>query len=169
MDQRIHRPAITSILEPCTHRIAHAGRHHDEDAASPRRHHPWGAQPQAALLTCSKCDHPGASLARPLRYLLDYLPCLVAQAKLLKEQLEVVKYRDADTGALRYSIRHVEGQLTFDKVKLSMSVAFDDRRRVFRLFRPVNAHTHFGTACRVFTCLSEPSSSCSSASRASSW
>lgn len=43
--------------------------------------------------------------------------CATLQAKLLKEQLEVVKYRDADTGALRYSIRHVEGQLTFDKVQ----------------------------------------------------
>ena len=44
--------------------------------------------------------------------------CPTPQAKLLKEQLEVVKYRDADTGALRYSIRPVEGQLTFDKVQL---------------------------------------------------
>jgi hypothetical protein len=44
------------------------------------------------------------------------------QAKLLKEQLEVVKYRDADTGALRYSIRPVEGQLTFDKVQLRICV-----------------------------------------------
>ena len=43
--------------------------------------------------------------------------CPTPQAKLLKEQLEVVKYRDADTGALRYSIRPVEGQLTFDKVQ----------------------------------------------------
>jgi hypothetical protein len=44
--------------------------------------------------------------------------CATLQAKLLKEQLEVVKYRDADTGALRYSIRPVEGQLSFDKVQL---------------------------------------------------
>ena len=71
---------------------------------------------QHAVYTCRKatCLGPGSNVRGEV--------CLTPQAKLLKEQLEVVKYRDADTGALRYSIRPVEGQLTFDKVQLRICV-----------------------------------------------
>ena len=69
------------------------------------------------------------------------------QAKLLKEQLEVVKYRDADSGALRYSIRPVEGQLTFDKVQLHMCVcALRQRQMLERCADPVYFISHPFTA-----------------------
>ena len=68
--------------------------------------------------------------------------CPTPQAKLLKEQLEVVKYRDADTGALRYTIRPVEGQLTFDKVQPRTCVCHG---RLLSAVLLACAHSHCST------------------------
>jgi hypothetical protein len=113
----IGRPPSNPPLCISSSELTCAGRHHDEDTAESRRHHSRGAWPETTL-ACGNNDCTSLGLSDSDRYTVDDQVCTAPQAKLLKEQLEVVKYRDADTGALRYSIRPVEGQLTFDKVQL---------------------------------------------------
>ncbi len=104
------------------------------------------------------------------------------QSGLLKEQLNVVKYRDADTGAARYTIRPVDGQLTFDKVGAgnasyasyawcaSRAVAWRTHCGCFAVSRSNSGPNQLLRVMRRgSTCLCAPSSSCSSASMASSW